>query len=81
MEGVYDLAKTRFYGCGSLLVRNGMLQGYVAEGEIDFGLKEIGSAFPDKAPIRSFGSPEGEGKLDMFSFIDRTPLMICAKVP
>lgn len=66
---------------GLVLVQNGsMLQGYIAEGELDFGLKELGQIYPVDAEVRLLGDAE-EGEFDMSHFVDRTPVTICAKAP
>jgi chloride channel 3/4/5 len=66
---------------GLVLVQDGMLQGYLAEGELDFGLTELGSVWEDSWRIRLLGQAADEGEFDLTSFVDRTPLSICAKAP
>ena len=51
----------------------GMLHGYLAEGELEFAVKEEG-VLNDEEPIDLL-----EGVVA--GFIDRTPLTICAKAP
>lgn len=66
---------------GLVLVQNGsMLQGYLAEGELDFGLTELGQLYPSDAEVQLLGTVE-EGEFDMTHFVDRTPLTICEKAP
>ena len=65
---------------GLVLVQDGMLQGYLAEGELDFGLNNLGNYWDSTAPIRLLGEAE-EGDLDLSMFVDRTPLTICAQAP
>ncbi|KAF2842404.1 chloride channel-like protein 3 [Patellaria atrata CBS 101060] len=65
---------------GLVLVQNGMLQGYIAEGELEFGLKEVGELFPEDAEVRLLGDADEED-FDLSMFVDRTPLTICAKAP
>ena len=65
---------------GLVLVQGGMLQGYIAEGELDFGLNQLGQAYPDNTQVRLLGDAE-EGEFDLTPFVDRTPLTICAKAP
>ena len=57
-----------------------MLQGYLAEGELDFGLTNIGGVWDSSDSVRLLGRAE-EGEFDLSSFVDRTPLSICAKAP
>jgi chloride channel 3/4/5 len=66
---------------GLVLVQDGgMLQGYIAEGELDFGLNELGKIYPDESGVRLLGDAE-EGDFDLSMFVDRTPLTICEKAP
>lgn len=65
---------------GLVLVQDGMLQGYLAEGELDFGLTNLGGVWDSSDRVRLLGLAE-EGEADLSSFVDRTPLSICAKAP
>lgn len=66
---------------GLVLVQgDSMLQGYIAEGELDFGLSELGKVYPADADVRLLGTGD-EGEMDLSSFVDRTPMTICAKAP
>lgn len=65
---------------GLVLVQDGMLQGYLAEGELDFGLNSLGMQWESTSRIRLLGEAE-EGDLDLSMFVDRTPLTICAQAP
>ncbi|KAK5002729.1 hypothetical protein LTR60_007016, partial [Cryomyces antarcticus] len=62
-ELAHKLALLRRRGlmdAGLVLVQNGgMLQGYIAEGELAFGLETVGDA--------------EDGDLDLSMFVDRTP--------
>ncbi len=54
----YKLDRLRQRGlmdAGVVLVQDGMLQGYLAEGELDFGLHELGKAYPQNARVRLLG--------------------------
>lgn len=81
---------------GLVLVQDGMLQGYLAEGELDFGLTSLGEvSSQDRVRLLGqsaageedgferggFGQGQGEEEFDLSSFVDRTPLSICAKAP
>ena len=72
---------------GLVLVQAGILQGYLAEGELQFGLREIGKVYGEGARVRLLGTatyledqntPE---EIDLTGFVDRTPLTLCAKAP
>ena len=65
---------------GLVLVQDGMLQGYLAEGELEFGLNKLGDVWEDACDVRLLGQAEEE-EFDVLSFVDRTPLTICAKAP
>ena len=68
---------------GLVLVQDGMLQGYLAEGELDFGLTSVGGVWDSSCKVRLLGQgeEEGGGEFDLTAFVDRTPLSICAKAP
>ena len=69
---------------GLVLVQNEMLQGYIAEGELEFGLNDLGKkAFPDSCKVRLLGHKpdEDEDEFDLSAFVNRTPLTINAKAP
>ncbi|KAK0509760.1 hypothetical protein JMJ35_008154 [Cladonia borealis] len=55
-----------------------MLQGYIAESELDFGLIEI---YPTATEIRLLGQALQDGEPDLTPFVDRTPVCLCAKAP
>ncbi|TVY50090.1 H(+)/Cl(-) exchange transporter [Lachnellula occidentalis] len=52
---------------------DGMLHGYLAEGELDFAIHEEG-VLKDDEPVDLLQGP-------LSAFVDRTPLTICAKAP
>ena len=55
-----------------------ILQGYIAESELDFGLNEL---YPTATEIRLLGQTIEEGEPDLTQFVDRTPVCLCAKAP
>ncbi len=56
-----------------------MLQGYIAESELDFGLNEL---YPAATDVRLLGQAvEEDGESDLTPFVDRTPVCLCAKAP
>ena len=66
---------------GLVLVQGqSMVQGYIAEGELEFGLDALGPLYPKDCEIRMLGDAE-EGEFDLSNFVDRTPLTICANAP
>ena len=80
LEQKLDQLKSRgLMDAGLVLVQDGLLQGYIAEGELDFGLNEVGKMY-DAHRVRLLGDAQ-EGEFDMSMFVDRTPLTICSKAP
>lgn len=79
-EKLEHLKERGLLDAGLVLVQHGMLQGYLAEGELDFGLKNLGEVWDSTSRIRLLGHGE-EGEFDLSMFVDRTPLTICAKAP
>jgi len=57
-----------------------ILQGYIAEGELVFGLSDLGTVYSEGAEVRLLGQAE-EGEFDLSSFVDRTPVSVCAQAP
>ena len=81
LETKLDKLKERgLLDAGLVLVQDGMLQGYLAEGELDFGLTNLGGVWDSSERVRLLGLAE-EGEFDLCNFVDRTPLSICAKAP
>jgi chloride channel 3/4/5 len=59
-----------------------MLQGYLSEGELDFGLNELGKVYEESTEVRLLGDAvQEEGEFDLSMFVDRTPVTICEKAP
>ena len=80
-EKLSQLERRGLMDAGLVLVQNGgILQGYLAEGELEFGLRDVGQIYPDDCEVRLLGDAE-EGEFDLSTFVDRTPLTICANAP
>lgn len=80
-DKLQQLERRGLMDAGLVLVQNdNMLQGYIGEGELSFGLREVGKFYPEDAPVRLLGQGD-EGDLDLTSFVDRTPFTISAKAP
>ncbi|SLM37176.1 clc chloride channel [Lasallia pustulata] len=76
-----ELKQRGLLDAGLVLVQDGLLQGYLAEAELEFGLNDLGKFWEDAATkVRLLGNAE-EGDFDMSMFVDRTPLTVCAKAP
>jgi chloride channel 3/4/5 len=66
-----------------------MLQGYIAEGELAFGLSNnpdaLGSVYAMDVEVRLLGHPhedhEAEAVMDLSMFVERTPVTLCAAAP
>ena len=80
-EKLEQLKHRGLMDAGLVLVQNGMLQGYLAEGELEFGLTELGKGHSEAALVRLLGTPMQDDEFDMSAFVDRTPLTVCAKAP
>jgi len=80
-EKLEQLKSRGLLDAGLVLVQgNGMLQGYVAQGEVAFALEELGPLYEADVDVRLFGVAD-EGDFDMSHFVDRTPLSIRDKAP
>ncbi len=75
-----ELKSRGLMDAGLVLVQDGMLQGYLAQGELDFGLNNLGDVWDAATRVRLLGEGQN-GEFDLSTFIDRTPLSICAKAP
>lgn len=75
-----QLKRRGIMDAGLVLVQNGMLQGYLAEGELDFGLTTLGREWEGSSRIRLLGNGD-DAEPDLSMFVDRTPLTICASAP
>ena len=81
LEQKLDQLKSRgLMDAGLVLVQDGMLQGYLSEGELEFGLNDLGKVWDAFCRVRLLGDAQEE-EFDMSMFVDRTPLTICAKAP
>ncbi len=82
LQGKLELLHRRgLMDAGLVLTQNGMLQGYLAEGELEFGLQSVGAVYGDDAEVRLLGDKVEEGEFDLGMFVDRTPVAVCAKAP
>lgn len=76
-----ELKSRGLMDAGLVLVQGGgMLQGYLAQGELDFGLENLGEVWDATTRVRLLGQGQ-EKEFDLSMFVDRTPLSICAKAP
>jgi len=75
-----QLRRRGILDAGLVLVQDGMLQGYLAEGELEFGLEDIGRIYEAASRVRLLGNAD-EGEFDLSMFVDRTALTICAQAP
>jgi chloride channel 3/4/5 len=75
-----ELKSRGLMDAGLVLVQDGMLQGYLAQGELDFGLNNLGDVWDATTRVRLLGEGQN-GEFDLSTFVDRTPLSICAKAP
>ena len=104
-EKLERLKERGILDAGLVFVQEGMLQGYLAQEELEFGLTDLVAAHDatsdaDCTRIRVLGNDtpaetqaqedrrgslqpieEESDVLDLSTFVDRTPLSICAKAP
>jgi len=86
-EKLQQLRRRGLMDAGLVLIRGAMLQGYLAEGELEFGLETVGQSFHEQCLVRLLPSKissailQHDGEFDMSQFVDRTPLSISAKAP
>ena len=68
---------------GLVIVSDGMLQGYLAEHELEFGLYELGRVTDTSSPedLVCLLRENSDVPLDLSRFVDRTPLTISASAP
>jgi chloride channel 3/4/5 len=67
---------------GLVLVQaNHVVQGYLPQHELEFGLKELAEGYPEDAAVRLLGNAISEGELDLSRFVNRAPICVCASAP
>ena len=76
-----QLKRRGLMDAGLVLTQKSILQGYLAEGELEFGLTGVGPSFESNSLVRLLGATERENEFDLSMFVDRTPFSICAKAP
>lgn len=77
-----DQLKSRgLMDAGLVLVQSGgIIQGYLAQSELDFGVNELGKIYASDAQVRLLGDAD-EGDFDLSHFVDRTPLAVSEIAP
>lgn len=65
---------------GFVIIRNGLLQGYITEMDLDFGLNTLSKQRNPPAQVQLLSNQE-EGDNDLSMFVDRSPLTIFATAP
>jgi chloride channel 3/4/5 len=81
-EKLHTLKRRGLMDSGLVLVQgNDVLQGYIAQAELDFGLNDLGALYPPDTEIRLLGDPVDEEELDLARFVNRSPVSISAKAP
>jgi chloride channel 3/4/5 len=67
---------------GLVLVQGrGIIQGYLPQAELEYGLSELGASFPPEVEVRLLGSATDDADLDMGRFVNRAPICICSTAP
>ena len=80
VEKLEKLKARGLLDAGLVLVQENILQGYIAEGELEFGLTKLGAGLDSSDRVGLLGHAAEDG-FDLSSFVDRTPLTICEKAP
>jgi chloride channel 3/4/5 len=57
------------------------LQGYIAQGELIYGLASIEAESSLDGEVRVLGEAQDSDEADVSAFVDRTPVSICAQAP
>ncbi|MCJ1441209.1 MAG: hypothetical protein MMC23_001695 [Stictis urceolatum] len=80
-----QLKRRGLIDAGLVLVQSGLLRGYLAEGELEFGLNQMSkvTSHESGSMTRLLGNGEVDAakELDLSSFVDRTPLTIPESAP
>ncbi|MCJ1312426.1 hypothetical protein MMC25_006100 [Agyrium rufum] len=87
-EKLDQLQRRGLMDAGLVLIdEKGMLQGYLSEGELEFGLNELSQESSSSSlgkgnveRVRLLGRAE-DGELDLSVFVDRSPLTLSEKAP
>ncbi|KAF2664502.1 hypothetical protein BT63DRAFT_448491 [Microthyrium microscopicum] len=58
-----------------------IVQGYIAQTELEYGLSEVGAAYPADVGVRLLGSPTEDEELDLTRFVNRAPVCVCVAAP
>ena len=79
-----QLRRRGLMDAGLVLVdQHHMLQGYLAEGELEFGLEEVGKSFGkgEGERVRLLGKAIEDGEFDLSVFVDKATLAVSEKAP
>ena len=79
-----QLRRRGLMDAGLVLVdQHHMLQGYLAEGELEFGLEEVGKSYGkgEGERVRLLGKATEEGEFDLSMFVDKATLAVSEKAP
>jgi chloride channel 3/4/5 len=81
--GKLEMLKRRgLMDSGLVLVQGkSIIQGYIPQHELEFGLNELGASFSKDAEVRLLGSSVSDDELDLSRFVNRAPVCICASAP
>jgi chloride channel 3/4/5 len=84
LEEKLNLLKRRgLADAGLVLVSNGIFRGYLPQGELDFGLNQLGPTIPNLKPNTNVAliHQAEDDELDLSHFVDRTPLTLYETAP
>jgi chloride channel 3/4/5 len=82
-ERLYFLERRGLMDGGIVFVqRGGIVQGFIAQNELQYGLQVVGKGYPGTAEVRVLGTPVDDSpEVDLSSFVDRAPISIPANAP
>ena len=81
-EKLASLKRRGLLDSGLVLVQGrSIVQGYIAQAELEYGLRQIGAAFPPDAEVRLLGSAINDDEFDLSRFVNRAPICVCVAAP
>jgi chloride channel 3/4/5 len=82
VEKLAALKRRGLMDSGLVLVQGDqVVQGYIAQTELEFGLHQLGAAYPAAHEVRLLGTPTDDNELDLARFVNRAPICVCVAAP
>lgn len=81
-EKLATLKRRGLMDSGLVLVQGDQIvQGYIAQTELQYGLFELGAAHPAAHEVRLLGTPTEDDEFDLSRFVNRAPVCLCVAAP